>query len=288
VFDSFGLGEWGIVAIVAIIFIDPKKVGAAGRAFARFRKKWNDIQREVKQQFNTLALEEDLKNNLTDIRTAKTALRAEAKDVLRNLAAVERATAAEKILARLKEWPAFQEANVVAAFTGSHGEVDTETLLRHILASGKTLLLPYVRSIADGSPRLFMATIRNYDQDLQEGAFGILEPRNELRETGAAIVGVEFKFTPTIAASTPEPDLILIPGLAFDERGGRIGRGKGFYDRYLDGKSSLKVGLAFEAQLLRKKLALEPHDQLLDGLVTEQRLLTFSKPVSSISQSPAG
>ena len=286
-FDSFGLGEWGIVAIVAIIFIDPKKVGTAGRAFARFRKKWNDIQREVKQQFNTLALEEDLKNNLTDIRSAKTALRAEAKEVLRNLPAVERATAAEKMLARLKEWPAFQEAKVVAAFTGSHGEVDTENILRHILASGKTLLLPYIRSIADGSPRLFMATIRNYDQDLQEGAFGILEPKNELHGTAAVTVGADLNSTP-VTTPTPEPDLILIPGLAFDERGGRVGRGKGFYDRYLDGKSSLKIGLAFEAQLLRKKLALEPHDQLLDGLVTEQRLLTFSKPVSSISQSPAG
>ena len=278
-FDSFGLGEWVIVAVVAILFIDPKKIGVAGRAFARFRKKWNDIQREVKQQFNALALEEDLKNNLTDIRSAKTALRAEAKNALRNLPALERATAAEKILERLKEWPAFQEAKVVAGFSGAHGEIDTENILRHVLASGKTLLLPYIGSAADGSSRLFMAIIRDYDQDLHEGAFGILEPKIDS-------VGAGLKPAPT--ESTPEPDLILMPGLAFDERGGRVGRGKGFYDRYLDGKDSLKVGVAFEAQLLRKKLALEPHDQLLDGLVTERRLLSFSKPVSSNSQSPAG
>ncbi len=275
IFDSLGIGEIGVIAVVAILFVDPKKVGAAGRAFARFRKKWNNIQREVKQQFNALALEEDLKNNLTDIRTAKTALRAEARDVLRTLPAAERAASAEKILARFKEWPSFQEAKVVAAFTGSHGEVDTENILRHVLASGKTLLLPYIGSSADGNSRMFMAAIRNYDQDLHEGAFGILEPL--VRASAAAD-----------APTVPEPDLILIPGLAFDERGGRVGRGKGFYDRYLDGKSALKVGVAFEAQLLRKKLALEPHDQLLDGLVTEQRLLSFSKPTSSNSQSPAG
>ena len=260
--DSFGLGEWGIVAIVAVLFLDPKKIGIAGRAFARFRKKWTDIQREVKQQFNSLALEEDLKNNLTDIRSAKSALRAEAKEALKKLPSADRAAAADKILDTLKEWAPFQEAKVIAVFSGTYEEVDTEGIIRHALASGKTVLLPYITPIADGTSRLVMAQIQNYDADLQEGAFGILEPKEGLRGK----------------SDVAESDLILIPGLAFDERGGRVGKGRGFYDRYLDGKGALKIGTAFEAQVLRKKLALEPHDKLLDGLVTEQRLLTFSKP----------
>src|SRR6185369_6695284 len=116
--------------------------------------KWNDIQREVKQQFNVLALEEDLKNNLTDIRSVKTALRAEARDVLKTIPSVERAAAAEKILERLKTWPPFLEAKVVAAFSGTHEEVDTEGILRHALALGKTILLPNIHSMPDGSSRM--------------------------------------------------------------------------------------------------------------------------------------
>lgn len=276
IFDSLGIGEIGVIVVVAILFIDPKKVGAAGRAFARFRKKWSDIQREVKIQFNALALEEDLKENLGNIQSAKSALRSEGREAVKALPSVDRASAAENIFARLKEWPGFQEAKVVAAFCGTHEEVDTEGILRHVLASGKTLLLPCVTKIADGSSRLVMAQVKNYDQDLSECAFGILEPREELR----CFVGAGFSPAPT----TPEPDLVLVPGLAFDERGGRVGRGRGYYDRYLEGKTALKIGVAFEAQVLRKKLALEPHDQLLDGLITERRLLNFSRPVSPTPQ----
>ena len=281
IFDSLGIGELGVIAVVAILFIDPKKVGVAGRAFARFRKKWNAIQREVKDQFNTLSLEEDLKENLGSIRSAKAALRSEARDALKKFPSVERTLAAEKILTRLKEWPTFQNSKVISAFVGSHDEVDTENILRHILASGKTLLLPYIGTTSDGSSRMFLAPIRNYDQDLHEGAFGILEPKEELR---GGVAGAELNSAP----ATPDPDLILIPGLAFDERGGRVGRGRGFYDRFLDGKNAFKLGMAFETQILRKKLALEPHDKLLDGLITEDRLLAFSMPSTPSSQSPTG
>jgi 5-formyltetrahydrofolate cyclo-ligase len=290
VFDSFGLGEWGIVAVVAVLFVDPKKLAVAGRTFARFRKKWNDIQREVKQQFDSLTLEEDLKENLTSIRMAKAALRREAREALKTLPSGERAEAAEKILTRIKEWPVFQQANIVAAFAGTLDEVDTENLLRHILASGKILLLPYLASAADGTSRMMMVPIQNYDQDLREGTFGILEPREELRNAilGAGTSATATSTAETGAVSNLEPDLVLIPGLAFDERGGRIGKGRGFYDRYLDGKIAFKAGVAFEAQVLRKKLALEPHDQFLDGLVTEQRLRNFSLPQSPAPLNPTG
>jgi 5-formyltetrahydrofolate cyclo-ligase len=271
IFDSLGIGEIGVIIVVAILFIDPKKVGAAGRAFARFRKKWNNIQREVKQQFDTISLEEDLKDNLGNIRAAKSVLRNEARVAVKALTSLHRVQAAEKILGRLKEWPVFQEAKAVAAFCGTLEEVDTESIAKYILASGKTLLLPRIVSQPDGTSRIAMAVVSNYDQDLLEGAFGILEPKQNSDDT-----------------IIPEPDLILVPGLAFDERGGRVGRGKGFYDRYLDGKTAFKLGVGFEAQVLRKKLALEPHDKLLDGLVTEGRLSSFAAPLSQAPGNAAG
>jgi 5-formyltetrahydrofolate cyclo-ligase len=271
IFDSLGIGELGIIAVVAVLFVDPSKVGAATRTFAKFRRKWNNLQREVKDQFDTLTLEENLRDSVNGIRAAKAALRREGRDAARALTAADRAMAAEKALGHLRELPAFRDARTVALFCATFEEVDTENIIRHALAEGKTVRLPYLPDEGSAPPRMAFATIRDYDRDLTEGAFGILEPREELR--GERPGGP--------AQDAPEPDLILIPGVAFDERGGRVGRGKGFYDRFLEGKNTVKVGLAFEAQVLRKKLPLEAHDQLLDGLVTEAKLRNFSQPVSA-------
>ena len=258
IFDSLGIGELGIIAVVAVLFVDPSKVSVAAKAFANVRRKWNNLQREVKDQLDTLTLEENLKDSVNGIRTAKAALRREAREAVKNLTAADRALAAEKTLEHLKGLLAFREAKTVALFCATFEEIDTENIIRHVLAEGKEVRLPYITA----GNRMEFAVIRDYDRDLTEGAFGILEPREEIRVAAPGPL--------------PEPDLILIPGVAFDERGGRVGRGKGYYDRFLEGKNTVKVGLAFEAQIVRKKLPLEAHDQLLDGLVTEQKLRNFA------------
>jgi Sec-independent protein translocase protein TatA len=144
IFDSLGIGELGIIAVVAILFVDPAKVGQAAKAFANVRRKWNNLQREVKDQFDTLTLEENLKDSLNGIRTAKAALRREAREAVRALTASERAVAAEKILEHLKAWPACREAKSIAAFCATFEEVDTENIIRHALAEGKEVRLPYI------------------------------------------------------------------------------------------------------------------------------------------------
>jgi len=153
----------------------------------------------------------------------------------------------------------------VALFCGAREEIDTEPAIRAALAAGKETYLPRVLEAPAGAPpAMELVRVRDYDRDLEEGAFGILEPRRDLPG----------------AAATDLPALYLVPGTAFDERGGRVGRGKGYYDRFLEGKTGLRAGLAFEAQVLRKKLPLEPHDQLLDALVTERRVRNFAAPRS--------
>lgn len=266
--DSLGLGELGLIIVVALLFIDPSKIGMLARGFANLRRKWTNLQRDVKQQFDTLTLEENLRDSADAVRQAKAALRREALDAVRALPSAARAAAAEGLLARLKEWAAFRDAASVALFSGTRDEVDTENIIRHLLAEGKTVYLPRLQDGATGKPSMILVPIRDYDRDLVEGAFGILEPREDL------------------PAATPatEPALYLIPGTAFDERGGRVGRGKGYYDRFLEGKTATRAGLCFEVQILRKKLPLEPHDQLLDALVTELRLRSFASPQSSPAQ----
>ena len=67
------------------------------------------------------------------------------------------------------------------------------------------------------------------------------------------------------------PDICIIPGLAFSKEGQRLGRGKGYYDRYLEGFSGVKVGIAYSEQL-ENEVPCEEHDELLDGVVTDQGL----------------
>jgi 5-formyltetrahydrofolate cyclo-ligase len=273
-FDSLGLGELGLILVVALVFIDPSKISTLARGLATLKRKWNNIQRDVKQQFDALTLEENLRESADAVRTAKAALRREALDAVRHIPSGERALAAAAALETLAKWDTYRAASTIALFCGTREELDTEGIIRRALADGKTVLLPRVLDAPSGTSDMVLVAIRNYDRDLAEGAFGILEPREDL-----------------IPDSNVKPDLILIPGTAFDEAGGRVGRGKGFYDRFLErvAKDSggvserpegsgtpWKVGLAFEVQIVRKKLPLEPHDQRLDALVTEQRLRTFA------------
>jgi 5-formyltetrahydrofolate cyclo-ligase len=264
VINSIGLGELVVIGIVILLFIDPSKVGPAARGLATLKRKWTALQREVKDQFDALALEETLRKSAGAVRVAKAALRREALDAVRALPSSERAAASGRLLERLTEWPSWRNAKTVALFCGTRDEVDTEGVIRAALAEGKTVLLPRTEEEHAGKPRLVFLPVGDYDRDLVEGAFGILEPREEAP-----------------AEPPPEPDLILVPGTAFDERGGRVGRGKGFYDRWLEGRAATRAGLCFDAQILRKKLPLEAHDQLLDAVVTERRLLNFSRPAEA-------
>lgn len=86
-------------------------------------------------------------------------------------------------------------------------------------------------------------------QDLNLGAFGILEPLPE-----AASAGTEF-------------DLILVPGRAFDRQGGRLGRGKGYYDRFLGSTTGYRIGVCFDYQIV-DEIPREAHDVKMDAVVT--------------------
>jgi 5-formyltetrahydrofolate cyclo-ligase len=110
-----------------------------------------------------------------------------------------------------------------------------------------------------------MAPVTHLDLDLVEGTFGIREPRVELR-TGQ---------------DGPFPDLVFVPGSCFDQRGGRIGQGMGFYDRYLTSVKALRAGLSYDVQIAEKNLALDPHDQFMDVLISEKRLMVFSASAGS-------
>lgn len=154
---------------------------------------------------------------------------------------------------RLQQTPEFQGAVRLALYSPILNEVFTEELFHAARRQSKTVAYPRVR----GASLEFVevADLR----ELSPGAFGVLEPR------GARLVPVESL------------DLLVIPGVAFDRSGFRLGYGKGFYDRALHRclKSGRLIGLAFDFQLVTA-LPAEVHDVGMDMIVTEARLLRFA------------
>jgi 5-formyltetrahydrofolate cyclo-ligase len=93
--------------------------------------------------------------------------------------------------------------------------------------------------------------VKNIEEEMQLGAFGILEPKDDLEEVSVDAV-----------------DVFLCPGLGFDRKGGRLGRGRGFYDRMLKHAKpdAVKIGVCFPFQIV-EEIALESHDVLMDMVV---------------------
>ncbi len=259
IFDSLGIGEFGIVIALAVVMIEPKKLGKVMKEFGKFKRKVLQIQTEVKSQLDSITREEDARQRVEETANDKVGMRKWGRDQIQSQAAAARVDAAQVLLEKIKAWPTYAEAKMVSCFAGSLQEMDTDPLLRQILADGKMLLMPY---IALPEKTMHMAKITNLEMDLVEGAFGIREPRKEVQTSGVA----------------PIPDLIFVPGTCFDERGGRLGQGLGFYDRYLASVRAFRAGIAYDVQITQKNLALDPHDQFMDAILTEKRLLIFSAP----------
>ena len=136
---------------------------------------------------------------------------------------------------------------------------------------GELPLAPVV-SLAqrDGKRLLFPRTLPGHQlewsgvdriEDLRPGRYGVREPSADA----------------TVEALGPDV-LVLVPGLAFDEQGGRLGRGGGAWDRALAARWGARVfGVCFESQLI-ERIPREEHDQAMDALLTETRLRRFSRP----------
>lgn len=173
-----------------------------------------------------------------------------------------RARAAQQ---RLLAAPCWREAPSVALYAGVRDEMATDLLLREAWGSGREVWLPRVRAGAKGR----MDFVRCAGpQDLRPGAFGLLEPRPELPGADAGDAGFG-------------PGLMLVPGVAFDRRGGRMGYGGGFYDRFLaalaaGGASCPALGFCFGFQVV-EQVPCAGWDRPVDGICTEGELFWISR-----------
>ncbi len=158
-----------------------------------------------------------------------------------------------KIFDCLISIPEVQAANSIAVYSPIRNEVDTTDFSKWIIKSGKTLLLPVTLD-----REIVFCQISSLDE-LIEGKFGILEPRKKSPFGG-------------------EIDVILIPGVCFDEHLHRLGYGKGYYDRYLVNSSAYKIGVCYDFQVV-SELPIENFDVPLDEIVTELRQIRKHSPL---------
>jgi 5-formyltetrahydrofolate cyclo-ligase len=193
------------------------------------------------------------------VHPAKEKVRREMRLRLRTMGDALRAEASLLICATAAALPAFRAAPCVALFAPLPSEPDIHPLIEEAWAQGKQLALP--RMFRDESgPHLHWHAVGNWSDVIEPGPFGLREP--------------EPSRCPRLEIAAL--DCVFVPGLAFDSTGLRLGRGGGFYDRFLGlvPKSLPRFGLLFACQRV-PRLPREPHDQALPAIVTEEGLASF-------------
>jgi 5-formyltetrahydrofolate cyclo-ligase len=163
--------------------------------------------------------------------------------------------ASEAIFRQLAALPEYARARTVMLYLDFLSEVRTRWFLPTAWSEGKHVVVPYCEN---GELELFRL---DHVGELAPGTIGVLEPRRELR--GHAERKIDRRGL----------DLIVIPGLAFDRRGGRLGYGKGYYDRFLGHirGDATRVAICFECQLVAEVPVL-PHDIRMHMIVTEKAI----------------
>lgn len=154
---------------------------------------------------------------------------------------------------RLFLLPEFIASSRIMFFASFRSEVDTLPMIQRALAEGKRVVLPKVQG--EG---LALFEIRDFETDVSPGTWGIPEPCEKRPVMLDAV------------------DLVLVPGLAFDEYGNRLGYGAGFYDKLLAVCSKTTVALAFEVQMISAVPA-ALHDIPVKKIVTEKRVITAQR-----------
>jgi 5-formyltetrahydrofolate cyclo-ligase len=193
-----------------------------------------------------------MNSRMADLQETKPSLRRRILGRRDAMDPCSRTASSRAIVRDIVETSVYRRSNTIMAYASFGSELQTDGFLREVLDQGKTLLLPRVdrrRGLLD------VYRVRDSARDLQAGTWGIREPRPDrcARVEPCAI------------------DFMLVPGVAFDPRGGRLGYGGGFYDKLLaDGLSpgAWLVAGAFQIQMVEKVPVYE-HDMPMDVVVTE-------------------
>ncbi|MFO0803041.1 MAG: 5-formyltetrahydrofolate cyclo-ligase [Gemmataceae bacterium] len=191
-----------------------------------------------------------------DPQALKAAIREQARK--NRVAQKDKDAISRGICAKFMALPAYQAAKTVMWYVDAGSEVRTRHTLPEALTHGKRVIVPWC-VVETNQLELFWLEEMS---ELVEGAYKILEPKEELRRVPRKVIQPE------------ELDLVMVPGTAFDPRGGRMGQGKGYYDRLLfrAKPEAPLVALAFDCQIF-DEIPVAAHDVFMDLVLTESREL---------------
>lgn len=192
---------------------------------------------------------------MEEIRRTKGEIRSNIAKALAELSDREIKDKSDKIEKRLFEFANFLESNIVLLYVNSDCEVNSMNIIKKCLNYKKIVILPAFDTTRH---EMNLMKIDNIDRDLILGPRGILEP-DASRCNAVPIECI---------------DIAIIPGVAFDEKGGRIGSGDGYYDRLIPNLpiTTRKVALTFEDQIV-PQIQMEAHDKHVDIIITEKRII---------------
>ncbi|MEM7009540.1 MAG: 5-formyltetrahydrofolate cyclo-ligase [Thermodesulfobacteriota bacterium] len=214
-------------------------------------KNWKTLlNKDDYRQNKSLSLAREGSFNIPD---AKQNIRTVISDVRKKLSAAEIDEKSSTISDHIVELEAFKLAKSISLYSPILNEVRTSAIFKAAVGLKKEVYFPRVNSLS-------LDFYRIYDlNDLVQGSFGVLEPVPNKHKVNLEQV-----------------DLFILPGLAFDKSGNRLGFGKGFYDRALKNISeNKKVGICYDIQLL-SSIPTDEHDSRVGTIITEQGIV-FSR-----------
>jgi 5-formyltetrahydrofolate cyclo-ligase len=189
----------------------------------------------------------------------KAEIRQEMRAKRKEIAHEKRLEAGQEIARKLveSEIRLLLQAWKVALYLSMTHEIPTRYIVRSIWDAGREIVVPYWSTTQE----IYQLTLMRPSTTLITGKMGIREPQER------------------IPVSPVEVDTFILPGLAFDLQGGRLGYGAGIYDTILTQarKSAPKIAICYDWQVLDEPLPLEPHDVRMDWLVTEKRVINCKK-----------
>jgi len=162
----------------------------------------------------------------------------------------------------LAETAEYRNSQNIMFYAATRSEVQTEEMIKTSMKMGKNIFIPIILS---DCINLAASKIFDFDAELEKGKKGILEPKKEF-----------YRLFPP-----KNIDLLVIPGVAFDLSGNRIGRGFGYYDNFLRKihNSTKIIALAFEIQIV-EKIITDKNDIPVHKIITEKRIITFVSRIS--------
>jgi len=192
---------------------------------------------------------------MEEIREKKQEIRNNIATILENLSDKEIAKKIKQIEDNLFDFANFLEAKIVLLYVNNKIEVASRNIIKKCFDFKKIVILP---AFDIKTYEMKLMKVDGLDNGLITGPRGILEPDVNC----CKVVPVDCV------------DLAIIPGVAFDEKGGRIGTGEGYYDRFIPKLSvtTRKVAIALECQIIQQ-VPVESHDKYVDIIITEERII---------------